>query len=142
MPNLMGIEFIRLTAENAALLDRVADDVFDDPIVPERVAAFLAEPSHLMLIAVDAGRVVGQIAAIIHRHPDRVSELYVDNLGVAPQHRRRGIARRLLDDICALGRGLGCGDAWVGTEVDNLPARGLYARYAEAETFVLYEFDL
>lgn len=138
----MTADILRLTVANTGLLDTVAPDVFDDPIIPQRVAAFLAESGHLMFIAVEAGVVVGQIAGIIHRHPDRVSELYVDNLGVSPSHQRQGIARRLLVALCDLGRSLGCEEAWVGTEVDNLPARGLYASHADAETFVLYEFDL
>jgi aminoglycoside 6'-N-acetyltransferase I len=138
----MTAEIVRLTPANTVLLARVADDVFDDEIVPARVAAFLAESGHLMLLAVDDGLVVGQLAAIVHRHPDRATELYLDNLGVAPSHRRRGVARRLMEEMLELGRGLGCEEAWVGTEVDNDAARGLYARYSEGGTFVMYEFDL
>jgi aminoglycoside 6'-N-acetyltransferase I len=42
-----------------------------------------------------------------------------------------------------LGRALGCEEAWVGTETDNRPARGLYeSRGAAAEPFVLYLFKL
>ena len=138
----MTADIVRLTPANAALLRRVAEDVFDDEIVPERVAAFLAESGHLMLIAVDDGLVVGQLAAVVHRHPDQPTELYLDNLGVTPGHRRQGIARRLMEEMLDLGRGLGCEECWVGTEVDNEPARGLYARFGEAGTFALYEFDL
>ena len=138
----MTADIVRLTPANTALLARVADEVFDDEIVPARVAAFLAESGHLMLLAVDDGLVVGQLAAIVHRHPDQATELYLDNLGVAPSHQRQGIARRLMEAMLDLGRSLGCEEAWVGTEVDNEPARGLYARYAEGGTFALYEFDL
>jgi len=138
----MTVEIVRLTPDKSALLARVADDVFDDEIVPERLAAFLAEAGHLMLIAVDEGVVVGQIAAIIHRHPDQPTELYVDNLGVTTSHRRQGIARRLLAEMLELGRDLGCEECWVGTEIENQPARSLYSRHAKAGIFALYEFDL
>ncbi|MBA2398787.1 MAG: GNAT family N-acetyltransferase [Bradyrhizobium sp.] len=138
----MTIDIVRLTPDNAALLARVADDVFDDEIVPQRLAAFLAEAGHLMLIAVDEDLVVGQVAAVVHRHPDQLTELYVDNLGVTPSHRRQGIGRRLIEEMLALGRKLGCEECWVGTEVDNQPARGLYSRHAKAGIFALYEFDL
>jgi aminoglycoside 6'-N-acetyltransferase I len=138
----MTVEIVRLTPDNSALVGRVADDVFDAEIVPERLAAFLADAGHLMLIAVDEGVVVGQIAAIIHRHPDQPTELYVDNLGVTTSHRRQGIARRLLAEMLVLGRELGCEECWVGTEIDNQPARNLYSRYAKAGIFALYEFDL
>jgi aminoglycoside 6'-N-acetyltransferase I len=45
--------------------------------------------------------------------------------------------------MLALGKALGCAEAWVGTETDNGPARGLYeSRGAAAEPFVLYLFKL
>jgi ribosomal protein S18 acetylase RimI-like enzyme len=76
----------------------------------------------------------------VHHHPNgRPTELYIDELGVTPDFQRLGIARRLLDAMLALGRELGCREAWVGTEPDNAAARALYARGSEpAETFVMY----
>jgi ribosomal protein S18 acetylase RimI-like enzyme len=139
----MQIAITRLTADDAALLDRVADDVFDEPIDPRRLAAYLAEPNHLMIVALADGNVVGQCAAVIHRHPDKVTELYIDEVGVAPAWQRRGIARQMLDAMFALGKSLGCEEAWVGTEPDNVAARGLYeTRGVTAEPFVMYVFKL
>jgi ribosomal protein S18 acetylase RimI-like enzyme len=49
----------------------------------------------------------------------------------------------MLERLLALGKALGCEEAWVGTENDNQPARGLYeSRGAAAEPFVLYLFKL
>jgi ribosomal protein S18 acetylase RimI-like enzyme len=136
-------DIVRLTRDNVSLLDHVAVDVFDEPVAPHRLAAYVAEPGHFMFVAVADGVVVGQCAAVIHRHPDKVTELYIDEVGVSPAFHRRGIARRMLDAMFALGRDLGCGEAWVGTEVDNTPARRLYEqRGAEGETFVMYEYEL
>ena len=43
----------------------------------------------------------------------------------------------------AHARDLGCTYAWVGTEADNAPGRGLYERAGGvAEPFVLYGWDL
>ena len=96
-----------------------------------------------MVVALCDGEVVGQVAAVVHRPPDKVTELYVDEVGVTPALHRQGIARRMLEEMLALGKELGCGEAWVGTEPDNLPARGLYeARGAAAEPFVMYVFKL
>jgi aminoglycoside 6'-N-acetyltransferase I len=139
----MTADIVRLTPGNAALLDRVAVDVFDEPVNAQRLAAYLAEPSHMMFVAIVDGVVVGQCAAVIHRHPDRVTELYIDEVGVSPAFQRQGIARRMLDAMLALGRELGCGEAWVGTEVDNVPARRLYEeRGADGEPFVMYVYEL
>lgn len=140
---LAGVEIRRVGAGDADLFRRVADGVFDEPIDPARLAAYLAEPGHHMVVAVYDGEVVGQVAAVVHRHPDKVTELYVDEVGVAPPMQRRGTARRMLDEMFALGRELGCAEAWLGTEPDNGPARGLYeARGSTAEPFVMYVFPL
>ena len=139
----MQIETRRLAPADASILGRVADDVFDAAVDPDRLANYLAEPGHLMIVAIAGGEVVGQVAAVIHRHPDKRTELYVDEVGVASAWRRHGIARRLLDEMLALGKALGCEEAWVGTEHDNVPARRLYEfRGAAAEPFVMYLFEL
>ena len=140
----MDVQIIRVRPAQSGLLDRVAEDVFDDRIDLARLAAYLADPSHLMVVAVSNGEVIGQARGVVHRHPDAPTELYIDNLGVTPARVRARVATRLLDDLIAWGRGLGCVQAWVGTEVDNEAARGLYlGRGSEAETFVMYfyEFD-
>ena len=94
----------------------------------------VSPPDHHMLVALYAGEVVGQVAAVIHRHPDKPTELYVDDVGVTPAPQRQGIARRMLDEMLAPGKALGCEEAWVGTEPDNGPARGLHeSRGARAE---------
>jgi aminoglycoside 6'-N-acetyltransferase I len=49
----------------------------------------------------------------------------------------------MLDEMFELGRSLGCAEAWVGTEQDNLPATALYESLEAApEPFVMYVFAL
>src|SRR5690242_11777115 len=100
----MTVDILRIGPGDAAVLGRVADDVFDADIDPARVTAYLAEPGHLMVLAVAGGEVVGQARGMVHRHPDLPTELYIDNLGVTPGRRREGIATRLLDELVAWGR--------------------------------------
>jgi ribosomal protein S18 acetylase RimI-like enzyme len=138
----MTVEIRRIGPNDAVVLERIAEDVFDEEIEPRRLAAYLAEPGHLMVLAVAAGEVVGQARGMVQRHPDKATELYVDNLGVTPDRRRERIATRLLDELVAWGREQGCEAAWVGTEVDNEAARALYqGRGSEAETFVMYFYE-
>ncbi|MER9396158.1 MULTISPECIES: GNAT family N-acetyltransferase [unclassified Mesorhizobium] len=142
----MNVEIRRLYSGHDALVKRIAEDVFDEPVRADRLAAYLASPGHLMIVALADGVVVGQCAAIIHRHPDKVTELYIDEVGVSPAFQRHGIARKMLDAMFALGRGQGCGEVWVGTEPDNVPARALYETRREvhgpAESFVMYVYEL
>jgi ribosomal protein S18 acetylase RimI-like enzyme len=123
----------RLSTHDAALFQRVAPDVFDEPIDPDRLTAYLSSPGHIMVLALEDQLVVGQCAGVIHRHPDKPTELYVDEVGTASTHRRQGIARAMLDELFAWGRELGCEEAWLGTELENVAANRLYRGYRPAE---------
>lgn len=139
-----GIRTERLTERSAELLDRVDADVFDKPIDPGRLDAYLRESGHLMVVAVADGTVVGMCTAMVHRHADKATELYVDEVGVTARLQRRGIARRLMAEMLGWGRELGCAEAWVGTEFDNEAAHGLYRSLGPADNspFVCYVYKL
>ncbi|TPK40654.1 GNAT family N-acetyltransferase [Mesorhizobium sp. B2-5-3] len=142
----MKMEIVRLDAGNDALVMRVAEDVFDEPVRPDRLAVYLREPGHFMVVGLADGVTVGQCAAIIHRHPDKATELYIDEVGVSPAFQRQGIARKMLDAMFAIGRENGCEEAWVGSEPDNRAARALYESREEthesAESFLMYVYQL
>ena len=134
----------RLTATDEDVFTHIAPDVFDEPVDPSRLATYLATPGHVMVVAIDDGSIVGQCAGVMHRHPDKPTELYVDEVGTASTHRRQGIARAMLDELFRWGRELGCEEAWLGTELDNDAANALYRGYApiEDETMQFYVFRL
>jgi ribosomal protein S18 acetylase RimI-like enzyme len=140
----MTIEIRRLGPADVAAFDRVAEDVFDHAIDRAQLATYLATPGHVFIAALADGVMVGQLAAVLHRHPDlRPAELYIDEVAVAPRWQRQGIATRLVETAFALGRELGCAEAWVGTEPDNLPAQALYRRHSlPAVPFAMYVFKL
>ena len=139
----MPVEIRLLGRDDAAVLDRVAPDVFDDPVAPRWTRAFLDDARHHLVVALDDGVVVGMASAVDYVHPDKAPQLWINEVGVAPSHHRRGIGRELVDALVARARALGCTYAWVGTEEDNLPARRLYERAGgAAEPFVLYGWHL
>lgn len=134
---------VRLAVANAAVLDAVADDVFDRSIEPDLLAAYLAQPGHLTVLAVSNGVVVGQARGMVHHQPDEPTHLYVDNLGVTPSRQREGIARQMMRELFAWARDIGCVAFWVATEADNEPARRLYAALGgKEEAMVFFEGDL
>ena len=137
------IEIRLLGAADAPVLARVGENVFDHPVDERFTRAFLDDPRHHMVVALDDGVVVGMCSAVDYVHPDKAPQLWINELGVAASRRRRGIGRRLLDAMLAHGRRLGCTEAWLGTEPDNVPARALYeSAGAQPEPFVLYAFPL
>ncbi len=139
----MTIDVRLIGAGDAGVLDHVAAEVFDRPVDPRWRDEFLADARHHLAVAIDAGVVVGFASAVHYVHPDRGPDLWINEVGVAESHRRRGIGRRLLDAMLAHGRTLGCAEAWLGTEETNVAARALYeSAGSEAEPFVLYAFAL
>jgi len=139
----MAIEIRLLVPDDIDLLERVVDGVFDGVVRERWSRAFLADARHHMVVAIDDGVVVGMASAVDYLHPDKAPQLWINEVGVAPTHRRRGIGRLLLDALLDHGRALGCTEAWLGTEEDNIPARRLYeAAGGEGERFVLYSFPL
>ncbi len=121
-------DFLRLGPGDERLLLDVAEDVFDFDLEPARLDDFLNDANHVLIVARLGGRVIGQIAAVLHRHFDAPPDLYIDNLGVTPEHRRQGVATRLVDLALGVGRDLGCTGTWVVTEIENDAAAALYSR--------------
>ena len=123
----MAVEVRVLTSADAAILLRIADGVFDDPVIPRLAAEFLGDPRHALCVAIEDGTVVGMASGVRYVHPDKPSELWINEVGVAPTHQRRGLAKAILTELMAFARREGCREAWVLTDQDNGPARTLYA---------------
>ena len=122
----MTVEIIQLNQSNMHILNNYDEDIFDEKIVPHRLSALLREHNQILLVAIMEGIVVGQVLGLIHRHPDKPTELYIDDLGVSEKFQRRGIATRLLEELSRIGIKEGCEEVWVATEPDNEPAIKFY----------------
>jgi aminoglycoside 6'-N-acetyltransferase I len=110
----MAIAIKVLGPEDAGVLRRVAPDVFDDPIQATRAEEFLADRRHHLAVAVEDGLVVGFVSAVHYVHPDKARpELWINEVGVAATHRRRGLGTRLLHSIFDVARRIGCAEAWI-----------------------------
>ena len=142
----MAIEIKVLGTGDARVLERVADDVFDDPLDARATAEFLADPRHHIAVAIDDGWVVGFASGVHYVHPDKARpELFVNEVGVAESHHRRGIGKALMNALLARGQELGCSVAWVLTERDNVAAMALYASAGGTEPGhdqVMFSFEL
>jgi len=140
----MTVEIRLLGPGETAALDRVADDVFDNPVDPAHTAAFLGDPRNHLWVARDDGVVIGFASALSYVHPDKPWTLWVNEVSVAPSHRRRGIGKELMAALLAHARTLGYAEAWLATEGDNTAARALYRAAGGRETpdIVMAEFTL
>jgi ribosomal protein S18 acetylase RimI-like enzyme len=133
MINVSSLTIRVLGPDDAALLDRVATDVFDHAVDARWTAEFFADPRHHLAVALDGDTVVGIASGVRYVHPDKPPELFVNEVGVAPTHQGQGIGRRLMQALLAHGRDLGCREAWVLTDYTNAAARRLYASVGGTE---------
>jgi aminoglycoside 6'-N-acetyltransferase I len=142
----MAVAIKVLGPDDAGVLQQVDPDVFDDPILQERAKEFLADRRHHLAVAVEDGVVVGFVSAVHYVHPDKACpELWINEVGVAETHRRRGLGKRLLEAVFDVGRRLGCAEAWVMTDRANTAAMRLYAAAGSTEAptdHVMFTFRL
>jgi len=134
-----------LSPVDLPLLLSAADDVFDNPVNETYAREFLEDPRHHIVAALVDDTIIGFASAVHYIHPDKPPELWINEVGVAAAHQGRGIGKAIMNEMLHLGKQLGCVNAWVLTDKDNIAANGLYqsigGRISEEET-VLYEFGI
>ena len=143
-------------AEEAAVLVRRArsgdeDEIrrfveaFDNNVLPGETTRFLDDDRHVLLLGYFGDRPAGFVSAVEVFHPDKQSELFLNEIGVMQQDRRRGVARALIDELRQVGRDLGCAHMWVLTDETNTAAMNLYASTGgtwNGDRQVMFEYDL
>ena len=122
----MTLDIRHLGPDDEGALRHVAAGVFDHDVDPALAAEFLHDPRHHLVVAIEDGSVVGFASGVHYVHPDKPAELWINEVGVAPSHQRRGLGKQLLRAIFARARELGCREAWVLTSPANGPAVRLY----------------
>ncbi|MEL6684045.1 MAG: GNAT family N-acetyltransferase [Pseudomonadota bacterium] len=135
------ITLLHVGPEDLEVLLGVEEGVFDNPIVPGQARAFLDDPLHEMVVALDGASVVGMASGQIMYHPDKPPAFFVAEVGVRDAYQRRGIATRLCERLRAIAKARGCEGIWVATEGDNTAARGLYAAMGARQTEDIVVFD-
>ena len=140
----MSVEVKVLGPDDGDVLSRVAAGVFDYAVDPDATREFLADPRHHIVVALEHGTVVGFASGLHYVHPDKPApELWINEVAVAPSHRRQGVATAILHELFAFARRLGCAEAWVLTEPDDDAALGLYtAAGGQSQEQVMFSFRL
>src|SRR5262249_49001008 len=110
-----------------ALLQR-AETVFWPDNAPSlaRAAALLAEPTYVMVVALnDDGEVMARVYGhVLHRF--EATDLLLYEVDTAERHQRRGAARAIIEYLRRLATVQGWHEMWVLTEVDNEAGNGFY----------------
>ncbi|MCK0096510.1 GNAT family N-acetyltransferase [Yoonia sp. F2084L] len=133
----------RLGPEDLAVLLDVKEGLFDNPIRADQAKAFLNDPLHEMVLAFDGDTIIGMASGQVLLHPDKPPAFFVAEVGVRDEYLRRGIAKRMCQNLLGIARARGCEGIWLATESDNLAARALYRSLKARETqdIVVYDWD-
>lgn len=129
----MAIEIKVLHRGDENILMTVAPAVFNNPIDTELTKEFLEDPRHHIAVAMDDGLVVGFASGVHYIHPDKPPELWINEVGLAPTHRRRGLGKAVLKALFEVGRAQNCTVAWVLTHRTNVAAMALYSSVGGTE---------
>lgn len=100
---------------------------FDGPIVPAAAMRFLCSETHHLLIGYEGSTAAGFISGVEMTHPDKGTEMFLYELGVNEEHRRKGYGSALVKALADLARERGCYGMWVLTDNDNSAALRTYA---------------
>jgi ribosomal-protein-alanine N-acetyltransferase len=101
---------------------------FEDPWSERSVADVLVSPGAFGYMAVTPnGRSDIAVGYVIARVSGDDAELL--SLGVAPEQRRAGVAKRLIDEVLRIGALKGVRRLYLEVAEDNAPAQMLYSDY-------------
>ncbi len=101
--------------------------------------------SFIALVALDNDKVVGGLAAYeLKKFEQERSEIYIYDLAVTTQHRRRSIASTLIEQLKVIGRARGAYVIFVQADngVEDEPAVALYSKLGIREDVLHFDIQV
>jgi aminoglycoside 3-N-acetyltransferase I len=144
-------QFEQLTTADVASLKellRVFGEAFDDVdtyqgAVPDDgyLRSLLARPHFIAVVARAGHEIVGGLAAyVLDKFERDRREIYIYDLAVATQHRRRGVARGLLQELKHIARERRAYVIYVQADRGDAPAIALYESIGTREDVHHFDF--
>jgi [ribosomal protein S18]-alanine N-acetyltransferase len=121
--------------------------LFDEPSERGAALTYLRDPANLFLLATEAGQGVGFLRGTSLRQlHTRKGQFFLYEIAVLPGHRRRGVARGLIEGMLRYCRRHRLEEAFVFTSPHDRPAVGLYrstgaVTETEADRMYVYRMD-
>ncbi len=133
---VISVERVSADDNVQALVDEINAAVWDEAneisvYAADALAAYLERADTVFVVCHehrDGGRtLLGMASARIEMKPyGRALWLYVDEVDVRADQRRRGAGKALMHKLIEIAEAAGCEEVWLGTEADNSPANALY----------------
>ena len=110
---------------------------------PAYLERLLGDDTFIALAAVADGVVVGGLAAYELRKFERErSEIYIYDLAVAAEHRRRGIATALITELAKIAASRGAHVVFVQADLGDDPAIALYEKLGTREEVLHFDIPV
>ena len=146
-----GYSFARLHARDVDLLKQllsVFSEAFGDPVTYQRnipddtyLAELLAKAHFFVLVAMHEGGVVAGLAAYeLEKFEQDRREIYIYDLAVLAGHRRRGVARWLIQELRQIAKARRAYVIYVQADAGDTPAIRLYESLGTRED--VHHFDI
>ena len=111
-----------------------------EPPSDEYLARLLGNDRFIALAAIEAGAVVGGLAAyVLDKFEQMRSEVYIYDLAVAEPHRRTGIATALIEALKPIAAELGAYVIFVQADPVDAPAVALYSKLGKREDVLHFD---
>ena len=147
----MGYTYKMLTGTDVPLLKhllRVFGEAFEEPdtyqsAVPSEgyLQALLGKPHFIALVVLDGDTVVGGLVAYeLQKFEQERKELYIYDLAVSAEHRRKGIATNLIRELQRVANEGGAYVIFVQADLEDTPAIRLYESLGVRED--VHHFDI
>jgi aminoglycoside 3-N-acetyltransferase I len=107
----------------------------------EYLQSLLAKPTFIALAATTGGEVIGGLAAyVLEKFEQERREIYIYDLAVQAQHRRKGIATGLIKELREIARETGAYVIYVQADKGDAAAIALYESLGTKED--VFHFDI
>ena len=141
----LGPQDLPLLRELNALFGEAFDErdtYLESPPADAYCRSLLADLGVILSAAIAAGRVVGGLGGYrLRKFEQARSEIYIYDLAVAADMRRRGIATALIEAVRQIARETDCWMIFVQGEEQDEPAIALYRKLGVSEEEALH-FDI
>ena len=153
MNTTSGYTIQRLSEDSGELMNAllsVFGEAFDNPVAygasrprPAYLRQLLGSDYFIALAAREGSQVVGGLAAYeLKKFEQERSEIYIYDLAVAAEHRRRGAATALIRELQRIGAERGAYVIFVQADPPDAPAVALYSKLGVREDVLHFDIPV
>jgi aminoglycoside 3-N-acetyltransferase I len=109
----------------------------------EYLGELLRSSHFIALVAMQSDTVIGGLTAYeLRKFEQERSEIYIYDLAVAIEHRRKGVATSLIEQMKTIAAARGAYVVIVQADLDDQPAVNLYTKLGHREDVLHFDIDV